>query len=122
MGSCISPLIWNKLTGNNTYADGEMAWTSFKKGTLRIYTHQWCGAFKDSERGLKNWHPTQKPQALMEWVIGRYTDKGDIVLDPFLGSGTTVEACKLLHRNFIGIEINPDYCKVAEKRLAQGVL
>ena len=45
-----------------------------------------------------------------------------IILDPFLGSGTTAEACKLLKRNFIGIEINPDYCKIAEERLAQGVL
>jgi len=47
---------------------------------------------------------------------------GGIVLDPFLGSGTTAVASKVLARNFVGIEINPDYCKIAEERLAQGVL
>ena len=48
--------------------------------------------------------------------------KAEIVLDPYMGSGTTAKVVKETHRNFIGIEINPDYCKIAEERLAQGVL
>jgi len=73
---------------------------------------------------LSEWtpHPAQKPMKLIEKLIEKNTDYGDLVLDPFVGSGTTAVACKLLHRNFIGIEINPDYCKIAEGRLAQGVL
>ena len=67
-------------------------------------------------------HSCQMPLNLVSRAILFSTNESDIVLDPFLGSGTTIEACKLLHRNFIGIEINPDYCKIAEERLAQGVL
>jgi len=67
-------------------------------------------------------HPTQKPVALMEYLIRTYTNKGNLVLDSCLGSGTTAVACKLMGRNYIGIEISPEYCKIAEKRLAQGVL
>ncbi len=67
-------------------------------------------------------HITQKPLSLIKKIVEISSEKQDIILDPFLGSGTTVVACKDLHRNFIGIEINPDYCKIAEERLTQGVL
>lgn len=67
-------------------------------------------------------HLAQKPLEMIKHMIQWCTNENDIILDPYVGSGTTAEACKLLHRNFIGIEINPDYCKIAEERLAQGVL
>lgn len=68
-------------------------------------------------------HPCPKPLIVWEWFLMRGSVyDGDLILDPFLGSGTTVEVCKLTHRKFIGIEINPEYCKIAEERLAQGVL
>ena len=70
----------------------------------------------------KNIHPTQKPIALFEYLIKTYTNKGDLVLDNCIGSGTTAVACRNLNRNFIGIEISPEYCKIAEQRLAQEVL
>jgi len=82
----------------------------------------YCAKASKSERGENNKHPTVKPIALFEWLIKLVTREGQIVLDPFLGSGTTAEACKPLYRDFIGIEKNPDYCKIAEERLAQGVL
>jgi site-specific DNA-methyltransferase (adenine-specific) len=116
LGAWKEPIIWNKKTGNNSYADGELAWTSFP-GTLRIYTHQWCGAFKDSERGIPNVHPTQKPLALFEWILNKYSKPGDIILDPFLGSGTTVAACINLERQYIGIEISPEYVHAAKTRI-----
>ena len=62
-------------------------------------------------------HPTQKPLKLMRWLIENHTKKGDTVLDPFMGSGTTGVACQQLNRNFIGYEISPDYFKIAEKRI-----
>ena len=64
-------------------------------------------------------HPTQKPVALFEYLIKTYTNKGELVLDNCLGSGTTAVACQNLKRNFIGIEISKEYCQVAEDRLKQ---
>jgi site-specific DNA-methyltransferase (adenine-specific) len=66
-------------------------------------------------------HPTQKPVALMEYLIKTYTNKGDTVLDNCMGSGTTGVACKNLNRNFIGIELDPDYFKIAEKRINENL-
>jgi len=62
-------------------------------------------------------HPTQKPVALMEYLIKTYTNEGEVVLDFTMGSGTTGVACKNLNRNFIGIELDPDYFNIAEARI-----
>ena len=70
---------------------------------------------REDSRGL---HPTQKPVTLFEYLIKTYTNKGDLVLDNCAGSGTTGVACKNLNRNYILIEISPEYCKIAEQRLA----
>lgn len=67
-----------------------------------------------TERGF---HPTQKPVALMEYMIKTYTNEGDTVLDFAMGSGTTGVACKNLNRNFIGIEKDPSYFKIASERI-----
>lgn len=64
-------------------------------------------------------HPTEKPVELFKYLIRTYSDKGDRVLDNCIGVGTTAIACKQLNRNFIGFEINPKYCQIAEKRLSQ---
>ena len=120
LGACKGPLIWNKETGNNPYADGECAWNNVS-GTLRIYTHQWCGAFKDTERGQRALHPTQKPVSLMLWCLQQAKATG-LVLDPYMGSGTVLVAAKQLMLPAIGIEIEERYCEIAAKRLAQEVL
>ena len=62
-------------------------------------------------------HPTQKPVALMEYLIKTYTNEGETVLDFTMGSGTTGVACVNTGRNFIGIELDPEYFKIAEKRI-----
>ena len=67
-----------------------------------------------SERGM---HPTQKPVALMEYLIKTYTNEGDIVLDFTMGSGSTGVAAKNLNRKFIGIELDQSYFDIAEKRI-----
>ena len=64
-------------------------------------------------------HPTTKPTNLIEKLIMRMTKEGDTVLDPFMGSGTTGVACARLNRNFIGIEINPQYFEIAQRRIAE---
>ena len=64
-----------------------------------------------------NNHPTVKPVHLMSWLVRLVSKKGDTVLDPFMGSGTTGVACKKLNRRFIGFEMNKDYCDISLKRL-----
>lgn len=71
------------------------------------------------ERGK---HPTQKPTKLMGYLIKTYSNEGDIILDPFSGSGTTCVAAKQLGRRYCGIEISPEYIKIAEQRLLQDIL
>jgi len=64
-------------------------------------------------------HPTQKPVALMEYLIKTYTNEGETVLDFTMGSGTTGVACKNLNRSFIGIEMDENYFKIAEQRISE---
>jgi len=67
--------------------------------------------------GNRQSHPTQKPEGLMERMVLASSDKGDLVVDPFSGSGTTLRVCQQLDRKAIGIEINPDYVTMAQNRL-----
>lgn len=67
-------------------------------------------------------HPAIFPDSIAVDHIATWSNPGDVVLDPFTGSGTTCKAAKHLGRRFIGFEINPDYCRIAEARLAQEVL
>ena len=85
----------------------------------------------DTERVPASWqffardtglHPTQKPLALMEYLVLTYSNSADLILDPYMGSGTTLRAAKDLGRKAIGIEIEERYCEIAAKRLAQAVL
>jgi DNA modification methylase len=62
-------------------------------------------------------HPTQKPIALAEYLVATYTNEGDTVLDPTMGSGTTLRAAKNLNRNYIGFELDDNYYRIATKRL-----
>ena len=62
-------------------------------------------------------HSTEKPVALMEWILKYYSKEGDVVLDPTMGSGSTGVACKNMNRNFIGIELDPEIYEVAVNRL-----
>ena len=66
-----------------------------------------------------NKHKTPKNIDIISHIIEHHSKENDLILDPFLGSGTTAVACQNLHRNFIGIEISPEYCKIAEQRLRQ---
>ena len=67
-------------------------------------------------------HPCPKPLSLLRWLVEQGSDPGALVIDPFMGSGTTLRAAKDLNRKAIGIEIEERYCEIAAKRLAQEVL
>jgi site-specific DNA-methyltransferase (adenine-specific) len=71
----------------------------------------------DRNRPVANFHPTVKPLALMEYLVKLVSREGQVVLDPFMGSGTTGMACKRLGREFIGIEIDEEYFKIAQARI-----
>ena len=109
-------IVWDKLNGSNDFADCELAWTSHKKA-VRKFSYLWNGMIK--QRPEKRFHPTQKPLILMKWVLENYTHEGDTILDPFMGSGTTGVACVQTGRNFIGIEIDPTYFAIAERRIKE---
>ena len=114
-------LIWDKRDGGNSdgFSDAELAWTN-TLNSARLYHHKWRGMIKASERDERRVHPTQKPIALMKWCMDILKiPKGATVLDPFLGSGTTAVACIQTGRNFIGFEIDPDYCAIAERRIKE---
>lgn len=109
-----SYIVWDKNNGSNDFADCELAWTSHKKA-VRKFKWTWNGFIK--EKPEKRFHPTQKPLAVMNWILVNYSNEGDTILDPFMGSGTTGVACVQTGRNFIGIEIDPDYFAIAQKRI-----
>jgi site-specific DNA-methyltransferase (adenine-specific) len=77
----------------------------------------YCAKTSKSERGEGNDHPTVKPQALMRWLCRLVTPPGGLVLDPFLGSGSTGLAALAEGFRFVGIELNPEYVAIAERRL-----
>jgi len=97
----------------------EMASTNLWKG-FKLIRCMWQGYFRDGGE-YRYEHPTQKPQKVFDFVIVNYTDRGDIILDSFLGSGTTCYCAKKLNRRCIGIEIEEKYCEISAKRCSQGV-
>ena len=121
-------IVWDKrLTEKADKAFGspfELAITN-KINKYKMYRIQHGGVINaDSIKGNneKRFHPTQKPVILFSKIVEDFSKEGDLILDPFLGSGTTAIACKQLKRNFIGIEISEAYCKIAKQRLRQEIL
>jgi hypothetical protein len=112
-------LVWDKLNAGNDFADCELAWTNLAGG-IRLRRHLWHGMAREHSE-VRFDHPTQKPLGLIAWAMAQVGDCNTI-LDPFMGSGTTLVAAKNLGRRAIGIEIEEKYCAIAVQRLAQEVL
>jgi tRNA G10 N-methylase Trm11 len=113
--------VWDKATGSNTQF--ELIYQRGRGTGYKVHRYMtphnkvranWC-------KDVCNEHPSQKPIQLIRRVVGELGDVTTVV-DPFMGSGTTLLACKLDGRRAIGIEISERYCEIAAKRLAQGVL
>jgi site-specific DNA-methyltransferase (adenine-specific) len=115
-------LVWDKDNGMSDFADCELAWTSFKSA-VRYYRYRWNGMLQEDMKNKETRvHPTQKPLSLMRWCLENYSKPGDSVIDPFMGSGTTLRACKDMGRPSVGIDITPEYIEIAKQRLGQEVL
>lgn len=117
-------LVWDKKDGGSSdnFADGEMCWTN-ARNTMRIFSHKWRGFIRASENKVPRVHPTQKPIAVMEWVLDMCGVKqGMTVLDPYAGSGTTGVACINKGVNFIGFELVDKYTAIANKRITEAIV
>lgn len=110
-------IFWDKkgdIAFQNPFADGELIYTTFKKPVKKVVFKQ-QGFITDSKD--ERYHPTQKPSELVQKLIEMFSEEGDTILDPFIGSGTTAIAAIRSGRHFIGFELDPDFCQVAEKRI-----
>lgn len=116
LGPFRSPLVWDKGIRGMHFADGELAWTNFEYGSLRIFR------YPIHSSGDERVHPTQKPVHLMTWCIQQARPQPESVIDPFMGSGSTLVAAKSLGLTAVGIDIEERYCEEAAKRCAQEVL
>ena len=110
-------IIWDKDNGNNDFADAELAWTSFKSA-VRIFKYRWNGMLQEDMNHKEiRVHPTQKPVPLFEWIIRNYAKEGDVICDPFFGSGSCIVAAVRTEHPFIGIEKERVYFDAAEKQI-----
>jgi len=109
-------LVWDKLNSGD-FADCELAWTNLPKAVRRL-RYLWNGMIK-APGETRGDHPTQKPVGVMKWAIQQLPDEASLILDPFMGSGTTGVACANLGRAFIGIEREPTYFDIACRRIEE---
>ena len=107
-------LVWDKNNPGRDFADIEFAWTNINMVARRFI-------FRPMNMDGGKLHPTQKPIALMEWCLG-FLPEAKVILDPFMGSGTTGVACSNLGKEFIGIEKDPEYFEIACERIRKANL
>tara|TARA_R110001599_G_scaffold40968_1_gene124407 strand:+ start:67 stop:648 length:582 start_codon:yes stop_codon:yes gene_type:complete len=104
-------LLWDKgFSEDVTFAQFEMAWTSFKSSAKKYDKHP---------NQLNRIHPTQKPTSLYEWIIMRYAKEGDKILDTHLGSGSIAIACHNLKYDLTACELDKEYYNAAMKRITK---
>ena len=120
---CSEFIFWYKHQPVDTYADGELAWTSFTK-TAKCFDYPYFGGTGADADGRI--HPAQKPVALYRWLFTKYATTGGAILDPFLGSGSSRIAAYDMGLDFIGYELDAEYYRQQEERFnaysAQGNL
>ena len=111
-------IVWDK-DNSGDFADCELAWTSFRSAVRKI-KWRWNGMLQENMKCKEiRVHPTQKPVPLMTWLLKKYSQPNDIILDPFLGSGTTAIAAINTGRRWIGIEKEAEYVEMARRRIAE---
>ena len=107
-------IVWDKKNTMPTFGDAELIWTNVDRKSVKIFECEYNGLIGKEGKRV---HPTQKPVKLLINLLEKYSDSKDLILDAFLGSGTTAIACERLNRRWIGIEISEEYCEIAAKRI-----
>jgi site-specific DNA-methyltransferase (adenine-specific)/modification methylase len=110
-------LVWDKINGENDFADCELAWTNIPKAVRRL-RFMWNGMLR-AHGEPRGDHPTQKPIGVMKWCIEHLPADVETILDPFMGSGTTLVAAVKLGKRGIGIERERKYFEIACRRIEQ---
>lgn len=116
------PISLDFSNDGRTYATIELAWTNLEiKPSFKAIV--WDGGMRQGDASNRTFcHPSQKPIELMKWCIGKANlSDGSTLIDPYLGSGTTLLASKSANIQGVGIEINERYCEIAANRLRQRV-
>jgi site-specific DNA-methyltransferase (adenine-specific) len=114
---------WDKRsysTLEDSFSDVEFIWTSWPCKS-RIISHLWKGVLQGSEKGKPKYHVSQKPVAVMTQLLEWFTKPGDVILDPFAGSGSTLVACLKTGRSGIGIEVDERYIPIINHRTADAM-
>ncbi len=111
--------VWNKKNTMPSYSDCELIWTSIDKKSVKMLDYEYNGVLGRREKRV---HPTQKPYEVMRWCIEKLPGDNETILDPFMGSGTTGVACARMGLTFTGIEIDPEFYKVACERIYEAYL
>lgn len=113
-------VVWDKEKPEGvSYADIELAWTSFNLAS-RIFHYTWNGMLQgDMKNKEYKIHPTQKPVQLYKWLINKFANPNDIILDTHVGSASSLIACRETGHKYIGFEIDKVYFDLANKRLKE---
>ena len=110
-------IVWDKRRRGLNFADCELAWTNIKQ-PCRIFEFKWNGMLQENMKDKEfRIHPTQKPVALYKWLLDKYSQPTDIILDTHVGSASSLIACRETGHKYVGFEIDPDYYAMAKKRL-----
>jgi len=109
-------IVWDKENTMPTFSDCELAWTSLPKKSVKKIKYRQNGCMS-REKG--RYHPTQKPVDVMRWCIEQLPQETVTILDPFMGSGTTLVACAKMGRKGVGIELDEGYFEIACKRVQE---
>lgn len=110
-------IVWDKINGENDFADCELAWSNFKSAVRKI-SLRWHGMLQHDMKNKEiRIHPTQKPVKLYEWLLMNYAKEGDKILDTHLGSGSIAIACHNLGYDLTACELDEDYFNAAIKRI-----
>ena len=121
-------IIWDKVNGQSDYSDCEIAFCSMHN-SVRLFRYMWNGMMqgKSIDEGYiqqgnkklneKRIHPTQKPIALYEWILSKYSKNNDVILDTHVGSASSLIACHRTNHKFVGFELDPYYYAKAKERL-----